>query len=219
MSRAAAFEVLGDQRVGEGGFLRIRRMRLRLVRADGSRTREGIWDYVERPMGLDAVVVALWRRREQVEVLLRAGARVAVHFGRPEKQLLFVELVAGILEQGDDLALRAAGEVLEEAGLTVVPERIERLGPPMFPTPGMCPEMFHFVSCEVAPGAAAQPPQGDGSPFEEGAQLSWVALDEALARCARGEIQDLKTEVALRRLREKQYLDRGAVIGTENGEA
>jgi len=206
VSRAAAFEVLGDQRVGEGGFLRIRRMRLRLVRADGSRTREGIWDYVERPMGLDAVVVALWRRREQVEVLLRAGARVAVHFGRPEKQLLFVELVAGILEQGDDLALRAAGEVLEEAGLTVVPERIERLGPPMFPTPGMCPEMFHFVSCEVAPGAAAQPPQGDGSPFEEGAQLSWVALDEALARCARGEIQDLKTEVALRRLRERLSL-------------
>jgi ADP-ribose pyrophosphatase len=48
-----------------------------------------------------------------------------------------------------------------------------------------------------------RPPQGDGSPFEEGAQLEWVVLDEALARCADGRIQDLKTEVGLRRLREK----------------
>jgi len=32
--------------------------------------------------------------------------------------------------------------------------------------------------------------------------LEWVGLDAALARCARGEIQDLKTELGLRRLRE-----------------
>ena len=204
MSPVAAFEVLGDQRVGEGGFLRLRRLRLRLARADGSRTREGIWDYVERPLGLDAVVVAIFRRRERVEVLLRAGVRVAVYFGRPSQQLLLVELVAGILEPGDDLARRAADEVLEEAGLAVAPERIERLGPPMFPRRGCVPSCFIFVSCEVPAGAAAQPPSGDGSPFEEGATLEWVSLDEALARCARGEIQDLKTEVALRRLREKQ---------------
>jgi len=150
------FEVLEDRRAGEGGVLRLRRLRLQLVRADGSRTKEGLWDYVERPMGLDAVVVALWRRRAQVEVLLRKGARVPLHFGRPEKRPTLVELVAGILEPGDGVAQRAADEALEEAGLAVAAKDVEPLGPPMFPTPGMCAELFHFVACQVAADAAAR---------------------------------------------------------------
>jgi len=166
---------------------------------------EGSWDYVERPMGLDAVVLALYRRKGvQVEVLLRSGVRVPVQFGRPEKprQLLFPELVAGIVEPGDDLARRAAAEALEEAGLTIAPASVKLLGPPLFPTPGMCAEVFHFACAEVAPDATAVLPAGDGSIFEEGATLEWTALDGALTRCARGEIQDMKTEIGLRRLRE-----------------
>jgi 8-oxo-dGTP pyrophosphatase MutT (NUDIX family) len=199
------FEVTGDQRVGEGGHLRLRRMRMRLLLSDGSRTSEGSWDYVERPMGLDAVVVTLFRRRPgALEVLLRHGVRVPVQFGRPEKPsaLLFPELVAGILEPGDDVFQRAADEAMEEAGLRIPPASVEMLGPAAFPTPGMCAEVFQFVCCEVAPDALAHPPGGDGSPFEEGARLEWVSLDEALARCARGEIRDMKTEIGLRRLRE-----------------
>ncbi len=199
------FEVTSDQRVGEGGHLRLRRMRMRILLSDGSRTSEGSWDYVERPMGLDAVVVALFRRRPgALEVLLRHGVRVPVQFGRPEKPsaLLFPELVAGILEPGDDVFQRAADEAMEEAGLRVRPASVEMLGPAVFPTPGMCAEVFQFVCCEVAPDALAHPPRGDGSPFEEGARLEWVSLDEALARCARGEIRDMKTEMGLRRLRE-----------------
>jgi len=199
------FEVTGDERVGEGGHLRLRRMRMRLVLSDGSKTREGSWDYVERPMGLDAVVVALYRRRGgALEVLLRHGVRVPVHFGRPERpdNILFPELVAGILEPGDDVQKRAAAEVMEEAGLHVEAASVQLLGPAGFPTPGMCAELFQFVCCEVAADAAAHPPAGDGSPFEEGARLEWVSLDEALARCARGDIRDLKTEIGLRRLRE-----------------
>jgi ADP-ribose pyrophosphatase len=157
-------------------------------------------------MGLDAVVVALFRRRSgSVEVLLRHGVRVPLQFGRPEKppSVLFPELVAGIVEMGDDLAGRAAAEVMEEAGLSVDPHSVELLGPPAFPTPGMCAELFHFVCCEVAPVARAHAVAGDGSPFEEGARLEWLTLEEALARCARGEIQDMKTEVGLRRLADK----------------
>jgi ADP-ribose pyrophosphatase len=200
----AGFDVLSDQRVGEGGHLRVRRLRLRLVREDGTRTAEGGWDYVERPMGLDAVVLALYRRQGAgVEVLLRAGVRVPLQFGRPDKRpLLFSELVAGILEPGDDLAQRAAAEALEEAGLQIAPAAFRPLGAPMFPTPGMCAELFHFVCAEVPLGTAAQVPAGDGSIFEEGARLEWVDLEEALTRCARGQIQDLKTEVGLRRLRD-----------------
>ncbi len=203
-----SIEVIADQRVGQGGFLLLRRMRLRLVRADGSRTAEGTWDYVERPMGLDAVVVALYRRRDgAVEVLLRSGLRVPVQFGRPHTPagLLFPELVAGILERGEESAAsvqrRAADEALEEAGLRIEAGSVETLGPPLYPTPGMCAELFHFVRAEVRDQEPSLP-RGDGSPFEEGARLEWLPLDEALARCARGEIQDLKTELALRRLRE-----------------
>src|SRR5205807_283314 len=103
------FEVTGDQRVGEGGHLRLRRMRMRLVLSDGSRTGEASWDYVERPMGLDAVVVALFRRGDRVEVLLRHGVRIPLQFGRPERPrtVLFPELVAGIVETGDDVMARA----------------------------------------------------------------------------------------------------------------
>jgi 8-oxo-dGTP pyrophosphatase MutT (NUDIX family) len=182
-------------------------MRMRLLLSDGSRTGEGSWDYVERPMGLDAVVVALFRRRADgpVEVLLRHGVRVPVQFGRPEKPaaVLFPELVAGIVEPGDDVFQRAAAEAMEEAGLLLQPTSVQLLGPAIFPTPGMCAEVFHFVSCEVAEDAVAHPPAGDGSPFEEGARLEWLRLDEALARCARGEIRDMKTELGLRRLRER----------------
>jgi ADP-ribose pyrophosphatase len=195
-------ELLGDERIGQGGFLVLRRVRLRLVGADGTRTPEGTWDFVERPMGLDAVVVALWRKGP--EVLLRHGLRVPLQFGRTEKRpLLGAELVAGILEPDDQVERRAIAEAMEEAGLRI--GAVERLGPPLFPSPGMCPELFHFLCAEV-PDQTPVKPAGDGSPFEEGATLEWLPLDDALRRCDTGEISDMKTEIGLRRLREKLRL-------------
>ena len=104
MSSIRAFQVISDERVGEGGFLRLRRLRVKLVRDDGTHTTEGLYDYVERPMGLDAVVLALWHRRPDggVDVLLRESLRVPVVFGRSEGLRSMFELVAGILEAGED---------------------------------------------------------------------------------------------------------------------
>ncbi|TMA71858.1 MAG: NUDIX hydrolase [Deltaproteobacteria bacterium] len=206
------FEVTGDQRVGEGGHLRLRRMRMRLVLSDGSRTGEGSWDYVERPMGLDAVVVALFRRGDRVEVLLRHGVRIPLQFGRAERPrtVLFPELVAGIVETGDDVMARAAAEAMEEAGLRVDAAAVQPLGPPLFPTPGMCAEIFHFVCCEVDAQAETHPVAGDGSPFEQGARLEWASLEAALSRCASGDIRDMKTEIGLRRLAERLRGSSGA---------
>jgi ADP-ribose pyrophosphatase len=183
-----------------------------VVRADGTKSGEGLYDFVERPFGLDAVVLALWHRAAdgRARVLLRDGLRVPLVFGRPESagQLKHLgELVAGILEVGEDdfaaLQKRAAAEAFEEAGLEVAPEEVERLGPPLFPTPGMCAEKFHLCACHVPHPERARRPPGDGSPFEEGARLRWVDLDEALAACRRGEVEDMKTELGLRRLYEK----------------
>jgi ADP-ribose pyrophosphatase len=87
--------------------------------------------------------------------------------------------------------------------VTVAAEAVERLGPASYPTAGLFAEVFHFAAAEVADPRAAVAPPTDGSPFEEGASLEWVALDEALRRCDDGRIVDLKTELALRRLRGK----------------
>jgi ADP-ribose pyrophosphatase len=117
-----------------------------------------------------------------------------------------VELVAGILERGevgiDALRARAVAEAHEEAGLTVAADKVTLLGAPLYASPGMCTEQFHFAVCQVRDPSSAEEPEGDGSPFEEGARLVWRDLDEAIAACVRGEIADLKTEVALRRLRD-----------------
>jgi 8-oxo-dGTP pyrophosphatase MutT (NUDIX family) len=208
-ARFKGYEVVSDERVGEGGFLRLRRLRLRVRREDGSLSDEGLYDYVERPYGRDAVVLVLWHRAaDGVRVLLRTAPRVPMWFGRgPDVGRHVTELVAGILEEGEEdwpaIQARAVAEAHEEAGVRITAASVQRLGPPVFPTVGMYPEMFHLVAAEVADPDALEPPPTDGSPFEEGASLEWLTLDEALARCAAGTLCDLKTECALRRLREQ----------------
>jgi ADP-ribose pyrophosphatase len=214
--RPYELEVISDETVGQGGFLVLRRFRLRNLRPDGTRSDEWLCDYVDRPRGLDAVVVVLWRRGAggAIEVLLRDGLRPALIYGRdpartalPDQGRYFLcrELVAGIVEQGEvglaALKRRAADEAWEEAGHRVAPEAVELLGGGVFPSPGMTAEKFHFAAAEVRGEGA--PPPGDGSPMEEGALLEWLPLDEALAACTSGAIEDAKTELALRRFAER----------------
>ncbi len=204
------YEVVSDERIGDGGFLRIRRVRLCVKRADGTRSKEGLYDFVERPMGDDAVVLVLWHRAaDGVRVLVRHAPRVPLYFRDPSLGRAHTEVVAGIIERGEEgwpaIQRRAAAEAHEEAGVTIAPDAVERLGPAVFPTAGMFAELFWFAAAEVADPDAAVPPPTDGSPFEEGAALEWVALDEALRRCDDGTIRDLKTELALRRLRAKIF--------------
>ena len=207
VDRFDGYEVVSDERIGEGGFLTLRRVRLRVIRGDGSRSAVGLYDFVERPMGKDAVVLMLWHRDAAgvVRVLLRHAPRVPLWFRDRALGAAHTEVVAGILEKGEDdwaaIQRRAAAEALEEAGVVVAPESVQRLGAASFPTAGMFGELFHFVVAEVADPAAATAPPTDGSPFEEGATLEWVALDEAIARADAGALPDLKTELALRRLR------------------
>jgi len=202
-----------DERVGEGGFLALRRLRLRNRRTDGSISTPYVCDAVVRPYGQDAVVVAVYARTSRgTEVLVRDGLRPVLALGRdadraplPEQAhgVFFTELVAGIIEEGDKgehgLRVRAAHEVAEEAGFTVEPAAIMLLGAGMLPSPGCLVEKFYFAAVEVEP-AAQQPLPGDGSPMEEGAHTRWLLLDEAVAACTAGVLSDLKTELGLRRL-------------------
>ena len=96
------YEILSDERIGDGGFLRLRRVRLCVRRSDGTRSQPGLYDFVERPMGSDAVVVVLWHRAaDGVRVLLRHAPRVPLYFRDPTLGADHTEVVAGILEQGE----------------------------------------------------------------------------------------------------------------------
>lgn len=209
------YVTLSVEDVGSGSYLRVRRVNLQNLHRDGSLSPRYFCEFVDRPRhGTDAVVVGLWHRDAsgRICVLLRQGLRPALRYGRPVERLpvpdpapflFFTEVVAGILEEEDrgeeGIRRRAAIEALEEAGLRIEPARVERLGKPVFPTPGMAPECFHLTCAEVDP-AGAVPPEGDGSPMEEGSRQRFVPLKEALAMCARGEISDAKTEILLHRL-------------------
>lgn len=207
-----------DERTGGGGFLEIRRLRLRNRRGDGSVSAPYLSDSIARPYGQDAVVVAIYARAGAppagVQVLVREGLRPALLFGRsperaplpePPPAMFLTELVAGIIEEGDrgeeGLRVRAAHEVAEEAGFHVDPAAVVLLGAGAYPSPGSMVEKFYFVAVEVDP-SSQQPLAGDGSPMEEGSRTRWLGLDDAIVACVRGEIVDLKTELGLRRLRD-----------------
>ncbi len=204
-----------DELLADGGFLKLRRLRLRNRRADGSISEGYCCDGIARPYGQDAVIVAIFARRDAgIDVLLREGLRPTVALGRdpaaaplpePAPTLFLTELVAGIVEQGDrgeaGLRTRAAHETHEEGGFVVDPEHVVLLGAGMLPSPGSMVEKFYFTAVEVDP-ATQQELAGDGSPMEEGARTRWMPLEDAIAACLRGEITDLKTELGLRRLRD-----------------
>ena len=211
------FDILSDEVVGQGGFLAVRRVRMKNLHADGTRSAEYLVDFLVRPKGLDAVVVVAWHRGRdgRVRVLLRDGLRPPLRLGRPAEALVvpeardylfFRELCAGIVEKDDrgeaGLLARAALELEEEAGYTVDAARITRLGAGSFPSAGAMPEKFFLTSVEILDPAAVSPAAGDGSPMEDGSRIEWVDLDEAIAACVRGDIEDCKTELGLRRLRD-----------------
>jgi ADP-ribose pyrophosphatase len=218
MPEVTGFEIVSDEVVGRaGGFLAIRRMRLRNRHADGTIGVPFLCDFVIRPYGLDAVVVVIWHRDAAgtIQVLLRDGLRPALTFGRAPGQppipdargyLFITELVAGVIEVDDHgepgVRARAAAETLEEAGFQVAPDAVSFLGAAVFPTPGAMPEKFYLTAVEVDP-ATQLPLDGDGSPMEHGATTRWMELDAAIAACVRGDIEDAKTELGLRRLKER----------------
>lgn len=218
MTKVVDFEVEQDELAGiEGGFLAVRRLRLRNVRDDGSRSRLYVCDFLVRPKGIDAVVVAVYHRSgDGVQVLLREGLRPVLANGRdpdtlpiPDARpyLTFTEVVAGIIEADDrgeeGVRRRAAIEVEEESGFSVAADDVQLLGAGSFPSPGSMPEKFWLTAVEVSGPHVQRHAAGDGSPMEEGSTTRWMELDEAIEACVDGRLEDVKTELVLRRLRDR----------------
>ncbi len=196
------------------GFLRVRRLVLENRYADGTKSAPYPYDLVERD-AIDAVAIVLYARAgDEVRVCLRTALRPPMTFRpgydlpipEPESAGVLWEIPAGLVEPDEHgpegLAACASRETLEEVGLEIPAERFENLGPPAGLSPGVIGEKIHFLAAEVDPDARGVPTE-DGSPVEERAEVRFLPIEDALRAAERGLIGDLKTEVGIRRLRER----------------
>ena len=193
-------EHVRETRLGEGGFLAIRRTELVAVQ-DGVRSHGFSYDVVDR-RALDAAVMAAHHIvAGTVWVWLRSALRppIGLRPGVAASPAVLWELPAGLIEPGESPRAAAARELAEELGFDVAEGALGDLGPPGYPAPGLIGEVHHFFHVAVDP-AARREPEGDGSPVEAGARVIAVPLAQALDAFRSGELRDEKTELALRRL-------------------
>lgn len=210
-----SIEVIGDASTPDrNGFLRIRRLHLRARFPDGSVSEEFVYDCVDRD-ALDAVVMAahFLGNDGREHVFLRSALRPPAALRPlelrpvPEKPSLghLWELPAGLVEaserSADGLRSCACRELDEELGLHVPLEDMLPLGPSTFPAPSVIGERHFYFHARVDP-SLQRPARGDGSPLERHAAIVALPLEEALDWVRSGDIEDAKTEIALRRLAE-----------------
>jgi ADP-ribose pyrophosphatase len=149
--------------------------------------------------------------RREVRVALKTGVRPPVFLRRrltltqPDERLFgaIAEVAAGMLEAEDvgpaGISSRAAAECAEEIGVFVDVADVATLGASSFPTPGVTDEKVYFRAAE-APLDRRGTPSGDGTVMEQGGGVVVMGLADAIEACRRGDIPDMKTEVALLRL-------------------
>jgi ADP-ribose pyrophosphatase len=196
------------------GFLRLRRVIMRVAYADGTVSEPFEYDAIGRGR-LDAVVIAAHYRGADGRrmVILRSALRPPVALRRDEVSPVaeratlggLWELPAGLVEEDErspeGLQRCAARELLEEVGVTMEPAAMAALGPSGFPAPGIIGERHFYFHVEIDP-ARIHVPTEDGSPLERQARVVAVAVDDAIALTRSGVIEDEKTEIGLRRLAE-----------------
>lgn len=194
------------------GFLRLVRRRLRVRYPDGTRSAEFVYDEVDR-RALDAVVIAAhFQRGGEVWVYLRSALRPPLYFRDARRSPVaesgtggLWELPAGLVEPDEETpaGVREAArrELAEELGFTVESSELVPLGPSTLPCPGVIGERHFFFHVRVTPEHRSEPTL-DGSALECFGSVVALPLSRCLAACRTGQIEDGKTELALRRLSE-----------------
>lgn len=190
------------------GFLRLVRRRLVAHYPDGSQSAPFDYDEVDR-RAMDAVVIAAHYLNADGErqVFLRSAVRPPVAFRagerspRPGGGALW-ELPAGLIEPDEAPSASACRELEEELGFRVPEASLSELLGSTFPAPGVLSERHFYFEVEVDPATRAAPSL-DGSALERFGRVHAIGLARALELCESGAIDDAKTELALRRLKER----------------
>lgn len=209
-------EVVEELPASDAGFLRIVRRKLRAHYPDGTSSAPFAYDEVDRK-ALDAVVLCVHflDAAGTRHVYLRSAVRPPVTFRNPARSPRpsidppgghLWELPAGLVESSEqsEAGLREAArrEIREELGFDVAPGALSELGASVFPVPAFIAERHFYFEALVEPESRHEPSL-DGSALEHGGVVVTLPVAEALERCRRGEFQDGKTELCLRRLVER----------------
>jgi ADP-ribose pyrophosphatase len=193
----------------------LRRFVLKNTYTDGTVSKPYNCDVLSRRM-IDAVAVVLWHKDDagSVYVHYREATRPPVWLRRLKQDELpykdpapfdrIGEIVAGVLEEGDDgpdgVRRRGAIEAKEEAGYDVDVADVSYLGTEgIFPSPGVTDEKIYLCAARIDP-AQRGVAEGDGSVLEEGTRMVTLPLREAIRACRDGRIPDAKTELGILRL-------------------
>jgi nudix-type nucleoside diphosphatase (YffH/AdpP family) len=111
-----------------------------------------------------------------------------------------IEVPAGVVETGEDPEECARREAIEETGYS--PKTLQRIGC-VYLSPGGSSERIHLYYAEVA---LSDKIAAGGGLLEEGEDIRLILMPvaEALAKAAKGEIEDAKTLIAIQWLALRQ---------------
>ncbi|CAK0748477.1 ADP-ribose pyrophosphatase [uncultured Gammaproteobacteria bacterium] len=193
----ADFEILDRQTVFQGYF-RVDRYRLRHRRFDGGWSPALQREVFERGQ---AIAALLYDPALDVVVLIEQFRVGPISTGKPAWLL---EVVAGIIEQGETVAEVVEREVVEEAGCAVL--AMEKICD-YLPSPGACSETVELFCCRVDASQAG----GIHGLAEEHEDIKVVVLSvaEAIERLDANLVNNSATIIALQWLaRDHQNLRR-----------
>jgi len=172
------------------GFFRFDAWRLRHSRFDGG-DMEIVRENMERG---DAVAVLLYDpARDEVLLIEQFRIGAAIRCDNNQQDAWLLEIVAGMIDEGESPEQCARRECVEEAGYT--PQTLQSLGW-FFSSPGGCSERLFLYLAEVD---AAQPSTAGGGVAEENEDIrsQWVSRQQALDWVANGRINSAAPMLAL----------------------
>ncbi len=195
------------------GFMFMRRLTLGLTFSDGTESAPFPYFTPVRSRMDAVVIVPHYQANGETMVVLRSSVRPPLAIretaswpiapNEPVGELW--EVPAGLVEEDEanpeGLRVCAARELMEETGLEIDLGAVSALGPPAYPSAGLVGECFYFFHGAVDPTKRVVPSE-DGSALERLATIIDIPLRVALEACRAGEVQDAKTEIALRRFAE-----------------
>jgi ADP-ribose pyrophosphatase len=191
MGAGRRIEIRGQKRLFDD-FFKIDELIVRHQRYDGSMSGDERRLVFERG---DAVAVLLFDEEARAAVLVeqfRPPTLIARRRDDPAStQGWIIELVAGMIDQGETAEQAAIREVFEETGYRIANPRL--IGQ-FFSSPGGSDERFSLYFAAV--GNAQREGNGGGLAGEEDIKVFQVGVDDLFGELARGAIEDPKLAIA-----------------------